>query len=221
MRSKLPSLAWGHTILLDGSIDRYNSRLIAKGYNHIEGIDYFDSLSPVAKVVTVCIFIAIAAAYSWPLLQLDVNNTFLQGHFDVEVYIFPPEGYSKAADGLSLVVYVDNVLLTGNSMEAIDAVKLYLDNLFTIKDLGFAKYFLELKLARFSHGTYVSQCKYLLNIVRDCHLTDAKLAATPLPTSIKLDVVSGSLFAAPAHFKRLVGRFLYLAFSRPEIFFVV
>ncbi|KAL2251030.1 uncharacterized protein LOC110012929 [Sesamum indicum] len=227
--------------------------------------------SPVAKTFTVRIFIAIASAFSWPLLQLDVNNTFLHGHLVEEVYMVTLAGYSKADDGLVcklqrslyglkqasrqwkiefstqlhrysfiqsshdhclfilrtdavflvLLVYVDDVLLTGNSLEAMTDVKLYLDKLFTITDLGHAKYFLSLELAHSSHGTYISQQKYLLDIVRDCLLTEATPTATPLPPGIKFDVSSSALIAAPDCYRRLVGCLLYLGFSRPDISFAV
>ncbi|KAL2236631.1 UNVERIFIED_CONTAM: Retrovirus-related Pol polyprotein from transposon RE1 [Sesamum indicum] len=217
----------------DGSVDRYKARLIAKGYNQIEGVDYFDSFSPVAKTVTVRIFIAVASAFFWPLLQLDVNNAFLHGHFDEEVYMLHRYGFVQSSHDhclfilrtdavfLALIVYVDDVLLTGNSLEAITDVKLYIDKLFTIKDLRHAKYFLGLELARSSHGTYVSQRKYLLDIVRDCLLNEATPAATPLHPGIKFDASSGALIAGPDRYRRLVGRLLYLDFSRPDISFAV
>ncbi|KAL0363031.1 UNVERIFIED_CONTAM: Retrovirus-related Pol polyprotein from transposon RE2 [Sesamum calycinum] len=177
------------------------------------------SLSPVAKTVTVRLFIAIATARHWPILQLDVNNAFLHGHLDEEVYMVPPEGYAKARDGLqsshdhclftmrtdssflALIVYVDDVLLTGDSLDSLSSVKHYLDDLFTIKDLGHAKFFLGLELARSTHGTFITQKKYLMDIVRDCHLEEAKPAATPLPVGIKFDASIGPALPSPDRYR--------------------
>ncbi|GAA0164926.1 transmembrane signal receptor [Lithospermum erythrorhizon] len=81
----------------DGSIDKYKARLLAKGYNQIEDVNYFDSFTPVVKVVIVRILLAIVAAQQWNLHQMDINNAFLHGYLDEDIYMVPPEGYQKAS----------------------------------------------------------------------------------------------------------------------------
>lgn len=60
----------------NGEIEQYKAKLVAKWYNQREGIDFEETISPVAKIVTVHLVISLVVHNSWPLFQLDINNAF-------------------------------------------------------------------------------------------------------------------------------------------------
>jgi hypothetical protein len=73
---------------VDGSTNKFKSRLVAKGYSQKEGIYYGENCVHVAKMNTIRLIIGLATKYNWKLHQLDVNSTFLNGELREEVYIF-------------------------------------------------------------------------------------------------------------------------------------
>ena len=77
----------------DSSIEWYKSCLVAKGYTQQERLDFLDTFPPVAKLVTIKVLLALTAINSWSLIQLDVNNAFLNGDLFEEVYIDLSLGY--------------------------------------------------------------------------------------------------------------------------------
>ncbi|WVZ04925.1 hypothetical protein V8G54_018271 [Vigna mungo] len=257
----------------DGSIERYKARLVAKGYTQSEGQDYLDTFSPVVKITTVRLVIALAAAHNWHLKQLDVNNAFLHGTLNEEVYMLPLPGlhdikpnqvcklqkslyglkqagrqwYARLFDFLLsngflqsasnhslftkhtnsnvtiLVIYVDDIVLTGNDLTEITHITHLLDATFKIKDLGNLKFFLGLEVARNKEGICISQRQYTLDILKDEGYLNSKPVSTPCDYHTKLSTNSGQPLndAASSSYRRLIGRLLYLTNTRPDISFAV
>ncbi|KAK3040689.1 hypothetical protein RJ639_028385 [Escallonia herrerae] len=77
----------------DGVIEKYKARLVVKGYRQKEGLDYFDTYSPITRITAIRILIAIAAINNLEIHQMDVKTAFLNGDLNEKIYIEQPEGF--------------------------------------------------------------------------------------------------------------------------------
>ena len=257
----------------DGTIERYKARLVAKGYTQLEGLDFLNTFAPVVKLTTLRLLLALVAAHQWNLKQLDVNNAFLHGDLDEDVYMKPPPGislptttsvcklnrslyglkqagrqwYAKLSTFLisqnyvisyadhslflkhngtnttALLVYVDDMVLTGNDAEEICHITKLLDEHFRIKNLGDLQYFLGLEVARNSTGIHLSQRKYTLDLLHETGMLDCAPMPTPIIHTSRLSMNEGTPLSETesSAYRRLIGRLLYLTNTRPDITFNV
>ncbi|KAI9180968.1 hypothetical protein LWI28_009836 [Acer negundo] len=240
---------------------------VAKGFTQLEGIDYQDTFSPTAKIISVRCLLALAASNSWSVHQLDVNNAFLHGDLTEEIYMSPPPGLRRQGEGnlvcrlhkslyelkhasrqwfakfseaicsagyeqsradyslftkkrdksfTALLIYVDDILITGNDPASIVATKKFLHSNFRIKELGNLKYFLGIEVSTSRNGIFISQRKYALEIITDAGLLGATPIDTPMEQGLKLSDKS-DLLKNSSQYRRLVGRLIYLTVSRPDI----
>ncbi|KAL0420844.1 UNVERIFIED_CONTAM: Retrovirus-related Pol polyprotein from transposon RE1 [Sesamum latifolium] len=192
----------------DGTVDRYKARLVAKGYNQVEGEDYIEQFSPVAKAVT-----------NEDIYMLPPDGAPIQSGKvckTEKISVWPHQASRQwNQEFTSKLLTYEDILLTSISKAEIAEVKHFLDSEFTIKDLGPANYFLGLEITRCAVWTSITQHKYVRDIIQDVGLNTCKPVNTPLPVGIKLSAHQTD----PGPYRRLVGRLLYLNFTMPHISF--
>jgi hypothetical protein len=77
----------------NGTIDKYKARLVAKGYTQKEGEDFFDTYSPIARLITIHVLLSLAASHGLLVHQMEVKTIFLNGELEEESYVTQPDEF--------------------------------------------------------------------------------------------------------------------------------
>ncbi|KAG8496134.1 hypothetical protein CXB51_009382 [Gossypium anomalum] len=122
----------------DGSVVRYKGRLVVKGYLQEASVNFWDTFSPIVKPTTIRVVLALAVSIGWSLRQVDINNAFLNSDLQEEIY---------------MVNHQDQFVQK-------------LDDQFSLKDFGRLSYFLGIEVQYTTTGLFLSQRKYILDLLR-------------------------------------------------------
>jgi hypothetical protein len=141
---------------------------------------------------------------------------YKQSNSDHTLFIKHKEGKVTA-----LIVYVDDMVVTGDDSCEMKALQEYLATKFEMKDLGQLKYFLGIEVARSKRGIFLSQRKYVLDLLTETGMLACKPAETPIEMNHKLGIFPDQTPTDKGRYQRLVGRLIYLSHTRPDLTYVV
>ena len=124
-------------------------------------------------------------------------------------------------DLILLVMYVDDIIITDSDSKGISALKSFLQVNFQTKDLGMLRYFLGIEVTKCKKSIFLSQRKYILDLLTKTGKLGAKPCSAPMVTNIQLTTEDGESFADSKMYRRLVGKLNYLTVTRPDIAYIV
>ena len=146
-----------------------------------------------------------------------ISNGYHQCQADHTLFVKANSGGKIAI----LIVYVDDIILTGDDLEEIINLKKMLATEFEIKDLETLRYFLGMEVARSKEGIVISQRKYILDLFSETGLLGCKPADTSIDPNKKSNRSEESSPADKGRYQRLVGRLIYLSHTRTDIAYSV
>jgi histone deacetylase 1/2 len=253
-------------------VNKFKARLVAKGFLQTAGFDFTETFSPVIKPVTIRIILTLAVTYKWQVQQIDINNAFLNGVLQEEVFMQQPAGFEvadkslvcklhKSLYGLKqaprawydrltqallqmgfvkskcdpsllvrshkgqytyVLIYVDDILVTGSAPQLIQDVISKLNVSFALKQLGEVDYFLGIEVHHMPSGALLlNQAKYIRDLLCKAKMENFKPIGSPMMSSCKLSKLGSDVMTDPTLYRSTVGALQYATLTRPDIAFSV
>uniref|UniRef100_A0A2N9IIL2 Integrase catalytic domain-containing protein n=1 Tax=Fagus sylvatica TaxID=28930 RepID=A0A2N9IIL2_FAGSY len=130
--------------------------------------------------------------------------------------------FRRSDHGITLLLlYVDDMIITGDDVQGIQDLKRFLGQHFEMKDLGPLSYFLGLEVSSSSDGYYLTQAKYTSDLISRAGITDSKIVDTPIEYNNRLNTHDGEPLPDATLYRQLVGSLVYLTVTRPDISYAV
>lgn len=120
-----------------------------------------------------------------------------------------------------LLLYVDDMILTGNDPIMVERLLASLSKEFRMKDMGSLSYFLGIQVKHTSTGLFLNQELYATDLLENAGMLDCAPMPTPLPLQLDRVPHQDEMFSDPTYFRSLAGKLQYLTLTRPDLQFVV
>uniref|UniRef100_A0A2N9IW51 Integrase catalytic domain-containing protein n=1 Tax=Fagus sylvatica TaxID=28930 RepID=A0A2N9IW51_FAGSY len=234
----------------DGTVDRYKARLVAKGFTQEYDIDYEETfaLMDVKNAflngeLTEEVYMQVPPGFSQPLgfspkvcrlrralygLKQAPRAWFAKFSSTISQHGFSASSYDSALffrrsdHGITLLLlYVDDMIITGDDVQGIQDLKRFLGQHFEMKDLGHLSYFLGLEVSSSSNGYYLTQAKYTSDLISRAGITDSKIIDTPIEYNNRLNTHDREPLPDATLYRQLVGSLVYLTVTRLDISYAV
>nr|GEY50599.1 hypothetical protein [Tanacetum cinerariifolium] len=223
------------------------TRFVAQGHRQEEGIDYDEIFAPVAKIKAIRLFLAFASYMGFMVYQMDVKSSFLYGEIEEEVYVTQPKGFEdphhpkhvyRVVKALGTIdktlflkkdsryiiivqVYVDDIIFGSMNKAWCDEFEVLMKREFEMSDMGELTFFLGLQVKRLPNGIFISQDKYVKDMLKKFDMESVRTATTPykVPKHKYKDEPDD---AVNVHlYRSMIGSLMYLTAFRPDIMFEV
>ncbi|GJV27490.1 putative ribonuclease H-like domain-containing protein, partial [Tanacetum coccineum] len=182
------------------------TRLVAQGYTQEEGIDYDEVFAPVARIEAIRLFLAYASFKDFVVYQMDVKSAFLYGTIKEEVYVCQPPSFED--------------LDFPNKKMCTEFEKM-MHKKFQMSSMGELTFFLGLQVKQKEDGIFISQDKYVNEILNKFGFSDVKTARTHMETQKALLKDADGEDVDEHLYRSMIGSLMYLTSSRYDIIFTV
>ncbi|GJX60227.1 putative reverse transcriptase, RNA-dependent DNA polymerase [Tanacetum coccineum] len=232
-----------------GIFIRNKARLVAQGYTQEEGINYEEIFAPVARIEAIRLFLAYASYMGFTIYQMDVKSAFLYGTIDEEVYVMQPPGFQdsqfldrvykvvKAMYGLhqtprawygTLSKYLldigfqrDDIIFGSSNPKLCREFETLMHDKFKMSAMGELNFFLGLQVLQKKDGIFLSQDKYVVDILKKFGLSDVRLANTLMDKEHPWGKDGTGKDVELHLYRSMLGSLMYLTASRSDIMFAV
>ncbi|GJT34256.1 putative ribonuclease H-like domain-containing protein [Tanacetum coccineum] len=210
-----------------GVMVRNKERLVAQGYKQEEGVDYDEAFAPVARIEAIRhyneeVVKALYGLHQAPRAWYATLSTFLEKHGYRRGAIDKTLFLKKDKKDIMLVqVYVDDIIFGSIRKSWCDEFKALMKGRFEMSSMGELTFFLGLQVKQIPDGIFISQDKYVAEMLKKFDLASVKNAITPMETKVALTKDEEAADVDVHLYRSMIGSLMYLTASRPDIMFAV